>query len=68
MKKLLFVLALGVSAASCGNGSTEKTNSDSTSTDSTLSVDTTQAPAKIDSTVVPTTDSTATPATDSTKK
>lgn len=30
MKKLLFVLALGAFAASCGNGSTEKTNADST--------------------------------------
>lgn len=67
MKKLLFVLALGAFAASCGNGSTEKTNSDSTLTDTTLVSDSTTAAPTTDSTVTPTIDSTATAPADSAK-
>lgn len=49
MKKLLFVLGFGIAVASCGNGSTEKTNSDSLLTD-------TQSVSK-DSSLTPSTDS-----------
>ncbi len=64
MKKLLFVIALGAFVASCGNGSTEKTNSDSTLVDTTLSVDSTVTPSS--DTAHAATDSTA-PVIDSSK-
>ncbi|MFT4204229.1 MAG: hypothetical protein QM610_09985 [Chitinophagaceae bacterium] len=67
MKKLLFVLALGAFAASCGNGTTEGTNSDSTLTDSTLSVDSSATAPVVDSAAAPTVDSSAAPAADSAK-
>ncbi|PZP49050.1 MAG: entericidin [Pseudopedobacter saltans] len=66
MKKLLFVLALGVFAASCGNGSTEKTNSDSTLVDTTINTDSTVAPSTDSTTAPASADSTVAPA-DSTK-
>jgi|GEM_PF-5591991 len=68
MKKLLFVLTLGLCAAACGNNSsTENTNSDSTLADTTLTVDSTiVSNPTVDSTQVPS-DSTATTPTESAK-
>lgn len=60
MKKLLFVLAIGVFAA-CGNGSTESTASDSTLTDSTAIAPADSA-VTTDTTIAPATDSSAAPA------
>lgn len=69
MKKLLFVLALGAFAASCGNGTPSQAAADSTinSVDSTAKAATDSVKTAADSTVK-TIDSTAKAASDSIKK